>query len=144
MNTRTITAVTLASLALASLTACESEEKNAVDSKSQPPSISASDKAKAREAAGLPPEPTAATRAAFLDALNAIDSRIIKPGKEDQAVDRGINQCSSIKATPDDTDKLAQLALDRFTVTTRLPDISNPATGTKIVEAVHKHLCPDF
>ena len=143
MRTRT-TAGILAVLAL-TLTACSSEEEpTTVDSSSQPPSISAEDKAKAREAAGLPPEPSAEARKAFLDALNAINPRIIKPGKEDQAVSRGLNQCSSIKSSPDDREKLAQLALERFTVTTRLPELATTETGERIVDAVHKHLCPDF
>lgn len=110
----------------------------------QAPTISPDAKASARAAAGLPPEPSADTRKAYLDALNAIDPRIVKPGKEDQAVSRGINQCSSIKSTPDDRDKLVKLALDRFTITTRLPDINTPDTGGKILDVVHKNLCPTF
>ncbi|MFC9949206.1 hypothetical protein ACFVIN_01335 [Streptomyces prasinus] len=140
MRTRITTAGILAALAL-TLTACSSEEEPTVDNK--PSKISAEDKAKAREAAGLPPEPDEAARKAFLDALNAIDPRIIKPGKEDQAVSRGLNQCSSIKDS-DDREKLARLALGRFTIDTRLPELNTPETGQKIVDAVHKHLCPDF
>ncbi|MFE6456552.1 hypothetical protein ACFVP0_03655 [Streptomyces cinereoruber] len=107
------------------------------------PSLSPEARDSAQAAAGLPPEPTAEARQAYLDALNAIDTRIVKPGKEDQAVSRGINQCGSIKGTKDEN-KLAQTALDRFTVTTRLPDIATPETGKKITKAVHTHLCPDF
>ena len=147
MRTRTITAG-LAAAALLTLTACssDSEEATTVDKPkaSDTPSLSAEDKAKAREAAGLPPEPTADARKAFLDALNAIDPRIIKPGKEDQAVSRGLNQCSSIKSSPNDREKLVQLTLSRFTIDTRLPEIATPETGGKILDAVHKHLCPDF
>lgn len=91
--------------------------------------------------AGPPAEPDAATRQAYLDALNKIDPRIIKPGKEDQAVSRGRNQCASIQTT-DDEHKLSELALDRFTVTSRLPDIATPETGRRINDAVHTHLCP--
>ncbi|MFE5658355.1 hypothetical protein ACFQ9H_19460 [Streptomyces sp. NPDC056517] len=91
---------------------------------------------------GIPPEPDAQARQAYLDALNAIDPRIIKPGKEDQAVSRGRNQCSSIR-TIDDPAKLSALALDRFTITSRLPDIATPETGRAIVKAVRAHLCPD-
>ncbi|MGW1278029.1 hypothetical protein ACWD4V_13895 [Streptomyces tsukubensis] len=104
---------------------------------------SAADLEAAREAAGLPPKPDTKTAAAYLDALTAIDPRIIKPGKEDQAISRGINQCSSIKNVKDEA-KLAQTALERFTIDTRLPDIANPTTGKAITKAVHKHLCPTF
>lgn len=143
MRTRTITAG-LAAAALLTLTACSSEEATTVNkpAAADPPSLSAEDKAKAREAAGLPPEPTADARKAFLDALNAIDARIIKPGKEDQAVSRGLNQCGSIKRTPDDREKLVQQTLERFTIDTRLPEIATAETGGKILDAVHKHLCP--
>ncbi|MFB6634869.1 hypothetical protein ACFCWY_33745 [Streptomyces sp. NPDC056362] len=99
--------------------------------------------ASARAAAGLPPEPTAKARQAYLDALNAIDPRIIKPGKEDQAVSRGSNQCRTIKDSKDEA-KNAQSALERFTVDTRLPEIATPETGKKINKAVHTYLCPDF
>jgi hypothetical protein len=99
---------------------------------------------KVREAAGLPPSPKPEVRQAYLNALNAIDPRIIKPGKEDQAVSRGINQCSSIKSSPDDREKLVQSTLERFTITTRFPEIATPETGGKILDAVHKHICPDF
>lgn len=144
MRTRTTTAAALAVLAL-TLTACSSEEEPTVANKpsSQAPTVSDADKAKAREEAGLPPEPNAEARKAFLGALNAIDPRIIKPGKEDQAVSRGLNQCSVIKVSPDDKAKLAESALGRFTVDTRLPEISTQETGEKIVAAVRKHLCPD-
>lgn len=119
------------------------------DSKTAAPTSSAPEltdeqRASINAAAGLPPEPDAATRKAYLATLNAIDPRIAKPGKDDQTVSRGLRQCSSIKSHPDDRDKLIQLALDRFTITTRLPDISTPETGGKILDAVHTHLCPDF
>ncbi|WP_435191431.1 hypothetical protein [Streptomyces sp. bgisy126] len=105
--------------------------------------VSPEDLAKAREAAGLPPEPTAEARQAYLDALNTIDPRIIKPGKEDQAVSRGTNQCRSIKDSKNEAE-LAQTALERFTVDTRLPEIADTETGKKINRAVHTHLCPGF
>ncbi|MFD3537601.1 hypothetical protein [Streptomyces sp. NPDC058664] len=92
-------------------------------------------------AAGLPAKPDAATRQAYLDALNAVGPRIIKPDKEDQAVSRGINQCSSNQDDRGRT-KLATLALDRFTVTTRLSNIATSETGKAIVKAVRTHLCP--
>ena len=136
MRTRTTTAAVTACL-LATLAACSSKEPAA---KATPSSDTL---ASARAAAGLPAEPDTKTRQAYLDALTAIDPRIIKPGKEDQAESRGINQCSSLKTIKDES-KLATLALERFTVTTRLPDIATPDTGKAIVKAVHTHLCPSF
>ncbi|WP_327376211.1 hypothetical protein OG393_21030 [Streptomyces sp. NBC_01216] len=140
MRRRPVTtlAATAITLALA-LTACGSKDEPAA-----PTTLSPEARASARAAAGLPPEPDAQHRQAYLDALNAIDPRIIKPGKEDQAVSRGLNQCSSIKASPDDRDKLIQSALGRFTVDTRFPEIATPKTGGQILDAVHKNLCPTF
>lgn len=119
-------------------------EPTTAPSKPSPSSSPTVDMDKVREAAGLPPSPKPPARQAYLDALNAIDPRIIKPGKEDQAVSRGINQCGSIKSSPDDREKLVQATLERFTITTRLPEIATPETGGKVLDAVHKHLCPDF
>ncbi|WLQ69286.1 hypothetical protein [Streptomyces glycanivorans] len=138
-----------AGLLLATLTGCEGEtassnDKPAPATSSAPAQLTQEQRDAAREAAGLPPEPKGAERQAYLDALNAIDTRIIKPGKEDQAISRGINQCSSIKSFPDDRNKLVQLTLERFTITSRLPEISNPDTGGKVLDAVHKHICPSF
>ncbi|MFJ2279257.1 hypothetical protein ACIOEZ_34475 [Streptomyces sp. NPDC087866] len=147
-RTRTLVAAT-AGLLLATLTACEdgdttsSNEKPATKS-SAPAELTQEQRDAARKAAGIPDEPKGAHRQAYLDALNSIDTRIIKPGKEDQAISRGIDQCSTVKSFPNDKAKLAQSALDRFTITTRLPEISNQATGEKIVAAVRKHICPDF
>lgn len=155
---RTRPALTLTAALLLGLTACGTadnppavpSDKGGAEASTVRPSakapartVSPEDLAKAREAAGLPPEPTAKARQAYLDALNAIDPRIIKPGKEDQAVSRGSNQCRFIKDSKDEAE-LAQSALERFTVNTRLPDIATRQTGNAIITAVHTHLCPDF
>lgn len=95
------------------------------------------------QAAGLPAEPIPTARYAFLEALDAIDPRISKPGTDEQYVSRGLNQCGSIRTAKDEAE-LSALALERFTITSRFPEISNPETGKKIQDAVHKHLCPDF
>ncbi|MFJ4869609.1 hypothetical protein [Streptomyces sp. NPDC088757] len=146
---KNITAGLVATAALVlALTACGTTSKperpaTAPAPTTTEPSPGPEARAGARAAAGLPPEPTATARQAYLDALNTIDTRIIKPGKEDQAVSRGINQCGSLKNTKDE-DKLARTALERFTISSRLPDIATPETGKKITQAVRTHLCPDF
>lgn len=146
MRTRTTTALIAAAL-LATLTACGTtpdEVTPAAGPKaSATPTLTEEQRAEVRDAAGLPDEPDAATAAEFIKALDAIDPRIAD-GKNDKAISRGLNQCSSIKRYPDDRDKLVKLALGRFTIDTRLPEIATPETGGKIVDAVRKHLCPDF
>ncbi|MFD7964305.1 hypothetical protein ACFV5J_26240 [Streptomyces zaomyceticus] len=144
--------IAVTAVALLALTSCgtaenppatPSDKNGAEASTDRPATLSPDAKAGIRAAAGLPDDPDAKTRQAYLDALDAIDARIIKPGKEDQAVSRGINQCGSIKNVKDEA-KLAQTALERFTVDTRLPDIANPTTGEAINKAAHTHLCPSF
>ncbi|MET7759843.1 hypothetical protein ABZT27_34905 [Streptomyces sp. NPDC005389] len=144
--------ITVTAVAILALTSCgtadnppatPSDKNGAEASTAAPATLSPDAKASIRAAAGLPDDPDAKDRQAYLDALNAIDPRIIKPGKEDQAVSRGINQCGSIKNAKDEA-KLAQTAVKRFTVDTRLPDIANPTTGKAINKAVHTHLCPSF
>lgn len=146
MNTRTTAATLAAGLLLATLIACGSSSD---DKASTTPSetISQADREAARDAArkaaGLPPEPSTTARYRYLEALDQIDPRISKPGKDDQTVSRGIDQCGSIKTTKDRA-KLIELTLSRFTIDTRLPDINNAATGGKILDVVRTNLCPDF
>ncbi|MFG2670500.1 hypothetical protein [Streptomyces sp. NPDC048445] len=143
MRTTSTTVIT-AALLLATLTACSDSDDVKASTKPSETTISQADRDAARKAAGLPPEPNAEATAAYIKALNAIDPRIVKPGKDDQAVSRGISQCGSIKTTPKDRAKLVELTLDRFTISTRLPDINNADTGGKVLDVVHKNLCPDF
>ncbi|MEU3600896.1 hypothetical protein ABZ714_19555 [Streptomyces sp. NPDC006798] len=151
MRTRHTIPAALAAALLLTATACSTESKPEPTKTIKPPPTatpsakepSAEDLAKAREKAGLPPKPDATVAAAYIAALNAIDPRIVKPGKEDQAISRGLNQCRSIKSVKDKS-TLPQQALGRFTVDTRLPDIATHTTGTAILAAVHKNLCPTF
>ncbi|MCX4970857.1 hypothetical protein OHA98_40165 [Streptomyces sp. NBC_00654] len=144
IRTTAAAAALIAAGLLAALTACGSGHDEKPASKGTASALSEAEREAARRAAGLPPEPSATARYAFLEALDDIDERISKPGTDEQAVSRGLNQCSSIKSFPDDRDKLVKLTLDRFTIPTLLPDINNADTGGKILDAVHHHLCPDF
>ncbi|WP_112492539.1 hypothetical protein [Streptomyces bacillaris] len=141
MRTRTTTALTAAAL-LATLTACGTTPDE-VTPAAGPTSLTEEQRASAQAAAGVPDKPDEATIAAFTKALDAIDPRIVD-GKTDKAISRGLNQCSSIKSSPDDREKLVDLALGRFTIDTRLPELNTPETGGKINDAVHKNLCPNF
>ncbi|MFI8302892.1 hypothetical protein ACIF80_05480 [Streptomyces sp. NPDC085927] len=146
MRIRTTTVAALTVLALA-LTACGSGEEPTAedDGGSRSAGTGAEDaEDRAREAAGLPPEPSTTARYRFLEALDAIDRRISEPGTDELAMSRGLNQCRSIKAFPDDRDKLIRQTLERFAVPADLPDINTPETGGKILDAVHEYLCPDF
>ncbi|MEV6474566.1 hypothetical protein [Streptomyces sp. NPDC051657] len=144
MRARTTAAALIAAGLLLTLTACGEDDTTAKPS--APPSLTEEQRAGARAAAGLAPEPSATDRYQFLEALDAIDRRIVD-GKEDKAVSRGLNQCSSIKGASGNEDKQVELVkqtLSRFTIDTRLPEIATPETGAKILAAVHQNLCPDF
>ncbi|MFJ2707837.1 hypothetical protein ACIO3R_32255 [Streptomyces sp. NPDC087428] len=139
----TTTAVIAAGLLLTTLTACSGSDDDKVANKpSKVPTLSAADREAAREAAGLPPKPNATVTAAYIKALDAIDTDIVH-GKTEKAVDRGLNTCSSVKSSPKDQAKLIDLTNQRFTSPTH-PNGHGAATAGKILKVVRKNLCPDF
>ncbi|MGA4544637.1 hypothetical protein ACPA54_32060 [Uniformispora flossi] len=104
--------------------------------------ITASTPGKTPAATGVPPKPDAATQAKYIAALNAIDPAIVS-GKEDKAVSRGRDQCTSIGQDPKDRAKLVGLANQRFTAPTH-PDGFGAATAEKILDVVHQYICPTY
>jgi hypothetical protein len=97
----------------------------------------------AEAAAGIPPKPDAVTQAAYIADLNAIDRDIVGKKDEKTIVDRGRNQCRSIKDFPNDRAKLVDLTNKRFTAPEH-PDGFGPAKAAKILDVVHKRLCPTY
>nr|WSW69444.1 hypothetical protein OG461_26420 [Streptomyces sp. NBC_00995] len=142
MNARLTLAALAAGLLAVALAACGSGGDDKPAAKASR-TVSEADRDAAREAAGLPSEPSTTARYAFLEALDVIDPRISKPGTDEKTMSRGLNQCGSIKTT-NDRAVLIEQTLKRFTIDTRLPDINNASTGGRILDAVHKYLCPDF
>lgn len=141
MRTRTTTVGILAVLAL-TLTACSSSEDKADTKPGTAPSKLTPDQEASIDAAnGIPPEPKPAARAAYIADLNAIDKDIVH-GKPDKAIDRGRNQCSSIKQGKD-RDKLIEMTNFRFSSPDH-PDGHGTAIAEQILDVVHKRLCPDF
>lgn len=144
------TATALTAAALLALTACSSAETTDDDAKATKPSKATTsapeltDEQRASIAAdnGIPPTPNAANWAAYIKALDAIDPDIVH-GKEDKAISRGINACSSIKRYPDDTAQQIKSTGQRFTSPTH-PEGRDTATATKILDTAHKHICPDY
>jgi hypothetical protein len=85
-------------------------------------------------------KPDTATQARYITALNAIDPAIVN-GKDDRAVSRGRDQCSSVKTTPNDESALINLTIQRFTMPTQ------PLTATKaaqVLTAVRQYICPQY
>jgi hypothetical protein len=137
---RTATIALGAALLAATLTACGSTDTSSKTS-SSPTAVTPDQRASIAAAAGIPPEPTAAVRAKYLDDLSTIDPDIVH-GKPDTAVDRGRNQCSSIKQGMKQA-KLVELTDYRFSSPTH-PNGHGTATAAKILDVVHTRLCPDF
>lgn len=149
MRTHTTTIVVAAALLLAALTACGTEpapDKPAAgpvpSTATQSPTLSTEDTDEAGEAAELPPSPDAATRTAYLAALDGIDADIVH-GKNDKAISRGRITCADLKRYPGDKAKQVQTATKRWSSPTH-PEGRTPAVAEDILEASHKHLCPDF
>ncbi|TDV54183.1 hypothetical protein [Actinophytocola oryzae] len=94
------------------------------------------------EAAGIPPKPDATTKQAYIAELVAIDPDIVH-GKEDKAVSRGRDQCSSVKQWPNDQTKLVDLTEQRFTSPDH-PEGFGPEKSAQMLAVVRKYLCPTY
>ncbi|MFE9745099.1 hypothetical protein ACFYOT_09365 [Saccharothrix saharensis] len=93
--------------------------------------------------AGIPPKPDEATQAVYLSDLRAIDPAIVGDKDPSVMVDRGRNQCSSVKEFSSDHAKLVDLTNKRFTA----PDAPNGfgmEKSERILAVVRKHICPTF
>jgi hypothetical protein len=142
MRTRTTTAGILAVLAL-TLTACDSGSDDKADTKpsTAPSELTPEQRASINAELGIPPEPKPAARAAYIADLDAISTDIVH-GKPDKAIDRGRNQCSSIKQGKD-RDELIESTNFRFSSPDH-PKGHGTDIAAKILDVVHKRLCPDF
>ncbi|MGQ0776311.1 MAG: hypothetical protein ACT4NY_18105 [Pseudonocardiales bacterium] len=89
---------------------------------------------------GAPPKPDAATAAAYVADLEAIDPDIVH-GKPDKAVSRGRDQCTSVAEWPDDQAKLVGLVQRRF-ISPDHPDGFGPEESARILSVVRQYLCP--
>jgi len=93
------------------------------------------------ESAPFPPEPNAENWAAYIDGLNAIDPDIVH-GKEEKAIDRGRDQCKTVRDHPDDQDLLIEYTNKRFTSPTH-PEGHGSAESAQILQLVRKYICPE-
>lgn len=96
MRTRITIAAITAALAV-TLVGCSSDDSNdKADSakNSAPAATDTADNSDAEKAAGIPPEPDAATRTVLIDVLKAINPALV--ADEDKVIDNARNQCSTI------------------------------------------------
>ncbi|MFJ8109406.1 hypothetical protein [Streptomyces sp. NPDC096132] len=119
--------------------AASATQNRAGDSSARP---SAKDQQAKKGKAALPPRPDANGEAAYVRALTAIDPDIVHD-KEDKAVERGRDQCATIHEHPGDREKQISTAMQRFTSPGH-PDGFGRVKSTRIVDAVHTNLCPDY
>ncbi|MFI1740574.1 hypothetical protein [Streptomyces sioyaensis] len=144
MKRTAATALTALVLA-AALSACSSDNStNAAPKRANTSTPSAPSKAisDGEATAGTPPKPNVATKLGYIRALTGIDPDIVH-GREDKAVDRGLNQCQTIHNFPKDKPEQTKMAEMRFT-SPRHPEGFGKVKAAQIVEAVHLNLCPKF
>ncbi|UGY92773.1 hypothetical protein [Streptomyces gobiensis] len=146
MRIRTI-AVLAAALALP-LTACAAEEDTAEPEAKPSATVGAPVEKEAEDSgeaassppakvdSGIPKGPTGQARTGYLDALRAIDPWFVDDKGEEDAIDNGRNQCSSL-----DGDRAVWSAQKRFGKGP-LREVTE-AEAKKINEAVRKYICPN-
>lgn len=91
----------------------------------------------------IPPAPDAATTAAYIAALRAIDPDIVGDKDERTIVNRGRDQCGSVKDSPTDQAKLVELTNKRFT-SPKHPEGFGAEKATQILAVVRQHICPTY
>ncbi|WKU03747.1 hypothetical protein [Micromonospora sp. HUAS LYJ1] len=123
------------------LAGCGSSEDAPQAAPTTPGGLSSEAIEKAEEAAGIPPKPDQKTAEAYLAALRKIDPEIVGDKDPDRIIDRGRDQCSTIKGFPDDQAKVIMFVNTRFTSPDH-PDGFGDAKAKKINEVVKKYICP--
>ncbi|SCL16327.1 hypothetical protein GA0074692_6863 [Micromonospora pallida] len=140
MRARHVAVAVVAAIALAG---CGSSEETPEATPTTPGAISSEAVEKALEAAGIPPKPDQKTADAYLAALRKIDPDIVGDKDPDRIIDRGRDQCRTIKDWPNDEAKVIMFANTRFTSPDQ-PNGFGEAKAKKINEVVRKHLCPSY
>lgn len=104
---------------------------------------STSDPIVSSAAAGIPPKPDEATAQAYLADLRAIDPAIVDEDNPSKTINRGRDQCSSVKTSPSDQAKLIDLTNKRFTAPGH-SDGFGLEKAERILATVRKHICPTY
>lgn len=137
-------------VAVTAATACVPTDADTADPSTPPPSSPAKPSPEASPttsakagAGGLPPKPSPQARRAFLAELQRIDPAIIGDKDPDRIVNRGRDQCSSVRTRPDDEAYLVKTTQLRFT-TPEYPDGIGAKKAARILRAVRKYICPGW
>ncbi|EEP73498.1 hypothetical protein MCAG_03825 [Micromonospora sp. ATCC 39149] len=130
-------------MAVIALAGCGSSGESPEAAPTTPGGLSSEAIEKAEKAAGIPPKPDQKTADAYLAALRKIDPEIVGDKDPDRIIDRGRDQCTTIREWPDDEAKVIKFVNTRFTSPDH-PDGFGTAKAKKINEVVHRHLCPTY
>lgn len=109
----------------------------------QPAATGSVDWASAEAAVGIPPTPDAATAAAYIADLKAIDPDIVGDKDPDRIIGRGRDACAGAKNHPGDQAAAIEGVRKRFTSPSH-PDGFTGDVPARIWAVVHARLCPTY
>ncbi|WP_305787332.1 hypothetical protein [Symbioplanes lichenis] len=141
MRARRVMVLVAASIVLAACgnSAEPATEKAAVDA----PAAAAPTSAAAKKAdEDVLPAPDDKTAEKYVAALKKIDPEIVEDG-EQKVVDRGLDQCGSVKEFPDNQASLVSTTNQRFTSAGH-PKGFGKTKAKAILKAVRKYICPEY
>ncbi|MFE0762608.1 DUF732 domain-containing protein [Streptomyces smyrnaeus] len=127
-------AVVVVAVAMATSSGSTNATRDSKPSPSTTPKVDKSHRADAEKAAGIPPKPTGADRAAYLRAIAAVDPALT--AEPEKAIDAGRNQCSALDGGASRVDYLAAQ---------RFGNDAHPLTdaqGAELNKALRGTLCP--
>lgn len=139
--TRFVAVVT--ALAMLGLAACGGQPTSEPAPSTTSSTVSPADTSSAAAAAGIPPKPDDATTQAYLADLRAIDPAIVDEDNLSKTINRGRDQCSTVKTSPGDQAKLIDFTNKRFTAPGHSEGFG-PEKAERILAAVRKHICPTY
>jgi hypothetical protein len=139
----------IAAAALLTLAGCGSTTDNPpaapapVTTPAPGPSIDQQKIADLLKDSSIPPAPDAETTAAYLADLERVNPEIVEGSGALSLVNRGRDQCATIKEWPGDEAKWIWWANQRFT-SPEHPEGLGEATAARILKVVRKRICPTY
>lgn len=139
--TRLVAVVT--ALTMFGLAGCGGESPSEPAPSTTASTVSTTETSTAAAVAGIPPKPDETTAQAYLADLRAIDPAIVDEDNPSKTINRGRDQCSSVKSSPTDQAKLVDLTNKRF-VAVGHSEGFGLEKAERILAAVRKHICPTY
>ena len=136
-------AASLVVLVLAGCSTAAPAEPPTVEAPAPAPSINPSVLADLLAESNIPPPPSSRNAAMFLVALEAINPELLEDRHSEALINRGRDQCATIKDWPGDEGKWVWWAEQRFTSPAH-PQGLGPATAKRVIAAARKYICPSY